>query len=159
MVSKHDAFIQEFQAYATEYNDIKAETDEIEEQLEKAIFDLRQLRLVHENLRDDNKISQRHLDTETAKFTKAKLEADTLRSGKEKQSFQIGLLKSEVREFTEKFRELEQDVASLKEGFSHQSQKMIQCSTKNTKLRDQDFLAQAQGLLPSTNPNANEVGF
>jgi hypothetical protein len=155
LTSNHGHLIQELEY---RYDDLKAKKGDVEAQREKATFDLRQLRQVHEKLRDEFKISQRNLETETAKFTKVKLEADALRAEKDRQSLTIGLLKSEKSDVVEKNRQLEEEVGSLKATFSDRSKIMAGYSTENLKLRDELFLVRSQGVLSPEKPVFNELG-
>jgi hypothetical protein len=66
-----------------------------------------------------------------------------LRSEKEKQSFQTGLLKSEVREFTEKCRELEQDVPSEYGDWSLKILRIVDCEVTLKSLKPANHFNQS----------------
>jgi hypothetical protein len=152
--------VQQLKAqHKREHDKLHAERDQIEAEREKDTTDLRNLRHVHEKLRDELKTLQNSLNTETAKFTNAKLEAECLRTEKNKQSLQIGLLKTEVREDATKERELEERLAAAEAKCTQRHQKMSAYSADNIKLRDEVFLARSRGFLPIQDTESGTVEY
>jgi hypothetical protein len=152
--------VQQLEAqHKLEHDKFQAERNQIEAEREKDTIDLRNLRHVYQKLRDELKSSQKSLDTETSKYTNIKLEAECLRTEKNKQSLQIGLLKTEVREGATKERELEERLAAAEEKCTQRHQKMSKYSADNIKLRDEVFLAHSRGFLPTQDTESGTVEY
>jgi len=145
--------------YKLEYDKLQAERNQIEAEREKNTIDLRNLRHVHEKLRDELKSSQMSLESESSKFANVKLEAELLRIEKNKQSLQIGLLKTEVREGTTKERELEERLAAAEAKCTQRHQKMSEYSAENIKLGAEVFLARSRGFLPTQDTESGTVEY